>query len=154
MDYPTKYLVGSIFGALILQAQEPTPSPTAGRLPLRPRHDDSEMPQGAQQPQNVPELLPKSDALPGTGGGAFDPIPNATAHTDTNFSRTAKAERSSLRRNSKFGNAGYSTDLFARTIAECVDRRSAEKLSARLLLLGLCGDATDGAGSEADDQYV
>jgi hypothetical protein len=79
MDYPTKYLVGSIFGALILQAQEPTPSPTAGRLPLRPHHDDSGMPEGAQQQQNVPELLPKSDALPGTGAGAFDPIPNASA---------------------------------------------------------------------------
>jgi len=64
---------------LILQAQEPTPSPTAGRLPLRPHHDDSGMPEGAQQQQNVPELLPKSDALPGTGAGAFDPIPNASA---------------------------------------------------------------------------
>src|SRR5260221_5179554 len=79
MDYPTKYLVGSIFGALILQAQEPTPSPTAGRLPLRPHHDDSGMPEGAQQQQNVPELLPKSDALPGTGAGAFVPFPNARA---------------------------------------------------------------------------
>jgi hypothetical protein len=37
------------------------------------------MPEGALQPQNVPELLPKSDALPGTGAGAFDPIPNASA---------------------------------------------------------------------------
>jgi hypothetical protein len=87
MDYPTKYLVGSILGALILQAQEPTPSPTARRLPLRPHHDDSGMPEGAQQQQNIPELLPKSDALPGTGSdalpgtgaGAFDPIPNASA---------------------------------------------------------------------------
>jgi hypothetical protein len=79
MDYPTKYLVGSIFGALILQAQEPTPSPTARRLPLRPHYDDSGMPEGAQQQQNVPELLPKSDALPGTGAAAFDPIPNASA---------------------------------------------------------------------------
>ena len=79
IDYPTKYLVGSIFGALILQAQEPTPSPTAGRLPLRPHYDDSRMPEGAQQQQNVPELLPKSDALPGAGAGAFDPVPNASA---------------------------------------------------------------------------
>src|SRR5258708_11580349 len=79
MDYPTKYLVGSIFGALISEAHDRTPSPTAGRLPLRPHHDDSQMPQGAQQPKNVPELLPKSDALPGTGAGAFDPIPNTTA---------------------------------------------------------------------------
>jgi hypothetical protein len=78
MDYPTKCLVGSIFCALILHAQEPTPSPTRGRIPMRPHHDDSGMPQGAQQPQNVPELLPKSDALPGTGAGAFDPIPNAS----------------------------------------------------------------------------
>src|SRR5258708_38286824 len=83
MDYPTKYLVGSIFGALILQAQEPTPLPTAGRLPVRPHHDDSQMPQGAQQTQNVPELLPKSDALPGTGAGAFDPIPHTTATPTT-----------------------------------------------------------------------
>jgi hypothetical protein len=76
MDYPAKYLVGSIFCAVILQAQEPTPSSTASRIPLRSHHDDSGMPQGAQQPQNVPELLPKSDALPGTGTGAFDPVPN------------------------------------------------------------------------------
>jgi hypothetical protein len=79
MDYPAKYLIGSIFCALILQAQEPTPLPTAGRIPLRPHHGDSGMPEGAQQPQNVPELLPKSDALPGTGAGAFDPIPNPSA---------------------------------------------------------------------------
>jgi hypothetical protein len=76
MEYPAKYLVGSIFCAVILQAQEPTPSSTASRIPLRSHHDDSGMPQGAQQPQNVPELLPKSDALPGTGTGAFDPVPN------------------------------------------------------------------------------
>jgi hypothetical protein len=79
MDYPAKYLVGSIFYALILQAQEPTPSPSASRIPLRSHHDDSGMPDGVQQSQNVPELLPKSDALPGTGGGAFDPIPHAGA---------------------------------------------------------------------------
>jgi hypothetical protein len=87
MDYPTKYLVGSIFCALTLQAQEPTPSPPAGRIPLRSHHDDSGMPEGVPQRQNIPELLPKSDALPGTGSdalpgtgaGAFDPIPNASA---------------------------------------------------------------------------
>jgi hypothetical protein len=79
MDYPAKYLVGSIFYALILQGQEPTPSSTASRIPLRSHHDDSGMPEGALQPQNVPELLPKSDALPGTGVGAFDPVPNASA---------------------------------------------------------------------------
>jgi hypothetical protein len=79
MDYPAKFLVGSIFCAWALQAQEPTPSATAGRIPLRPHHDDSGMPEDAQQRQNVPELLPKSDALPGTGAGGFDPITNATA---------------------------------------------------------------------------
>ena len=76
MDYPAKYLVGSIFCAVILHGQEPTPSSTASRIPLRSHHDDSGMPEGAQQPQNVPELLPKSDALPGTGAAAFDPVPN------------------------------------------------------------------------------
>jgi hypothetical protein len=76
MDYPAKYLVGSIFCAVILQGQEPTPSATASRIPLRSHHDDSGMPEGAQQPQSVPELLPKSNALPGTGAGAFDPVPN------------------------------------------------------------------------------
>jgi hypothetical protein len=79
VDYPAKYLVGSILCAWTLQAQEPTPSPAAGRIPLRPHHDDSGMPEGAQERQNIPELLPKSDALPGTGAGAFDPIPNASA---------------------------------------------------------------------------
>jgi hypothetical protein len=79
MDYPAKYFVGSIFCALALQAQEPTPSPSAGRIPLRPHHDDSGMPEDAQERQNVPELLPKSDALPGTGGSVFDPIPSASA---------------------------------------------------------------------------
>jgi hypothetical protein len=76
MDSPAKYLVGSIFCAVILQGQEPTPSSTATRIPLRSHHDDLGMPEGAQQPQNVPELLPKSDALPGTGAGAFDPVLN------------------------------------------------------------------------------
>jgi hypothetical protein len=79
MDYPAKYVVGSIFCALALQAQEPTQSPAAGRIPLRPHHDDSGMPEDAQLPQNVPELLPKSDALPGTGASVFDPSPNASA---------------------------------------------------------------------------
>jgi hypothetical protein len=76
MDYPAKYVVASIFCAVILQGQEPTPSSTASRIPLRSHHDDLGMPQGTQQPQNIPELLPKSDALPGTGAGAFDPVPN------------------------------------------------------------------------------
>ena len=80
MDSPAKYLVGSIFCAVILQGQEPSPSSTATRIPLRSHHDDSGMPEGAQQPQNVPELLPKSDALPGTGAGAFDPVPNPVAN--------------------------------------------------------------------------
>ena len=79
IDYPAKYLVGSIFYALILQAQEPTPSTTASRIPLRSHHDDSGMPEGVQQPQNVPELLPKSDALPGAGSAAFDPNLNPSA---------------------------------------------------------------------------
>jgi hypothetical protein len=79
MDNPTKYLVGSIFCALTLLAQEPTPSPAGSRIPLRSHHDDSGMPEDAQQRQNVPELLPKSDALPGTGAGVFDPIPSASA---------------------------------------------------------------------------
>lgn len=78
MDYPAKYLVGSIFFAVALQAQETTPTPGAPRFPLRLHHDDSGMPEGAQQRQNVPELLPKSDALPGTGAGVFDPVPNAS----------------------------------------------------------------------------
>src|SRR5207244_3349513 len=43
IDYPAKYLVGSIFYAFILQAQEPTPSPPASRIPLRSHHDDSGM---------------------------------------------------------------------------------------------------------------
>jgi hypothetical protein len=34
------------------------------------------MPEGAQERQNVPELLPKSNALPGTGARLFDPTPN------------------------------------------------------------------------------
>jgi hypothetical protein len=76
MDYPAKYVVASICCAVILQGQEPTPSSTASRIPLRSHHDDPGMPEGAQQPQNIPELLPKSDALPGTGAGAFDPVPN------------------------------------------------------------------------------
>jgi hypothetical protein len=78
MDYPAKYLVGSIFCALTLQAQETTSSPATGKIPLRLHHDSSGMPEDAQQRQNVPELLPKSGALPGTGAGAFDPIPNAS----------------------------------------------------------------------------
>lgn len=74
-----KYLVGFLFCAVILPAQEPSPSPPATRVPLRPYHDDSGMPEGTQQPQNVPELLPKSNALPGTGARLFDPIPNGGA---------------------------------------------------------------------------
>jgi hypothetical protein len=73
---PAKYFVGFLFCVAILPAQEPSPSPTINRIPLRPHHDESGMPEGAQQPQNVPELLPKSDALPGTGARLFDPIPN------------------------------------------------------------------------------
>jgi hypothetical protein len=78
-ESPAKYLVGFVFCAVILQAQEPTPSPTPSRVPLRPHHDDSRMPEDAQQPQNVPELLPKSDALPGTGARLLDLSPNAGA---------------------------------------------------------------------------
>jgi hypothetical protein len=78
MDYPAKYLVGSIFCAVTLQAQEATPTPGAARVPLRPHHNESGMPEGAQQRQNVPELLPKSDALPGTRAGVFDPVPTAS----------------------------------------------------------------------------
>ena len=76
-ESPAKYLFGFVFCAVILQAQEPTPSPTVSRVPLRLHHDDSEMPEGSQQPQNVPELLPKSDALPGTGARLPDLGPNA-----------------------------------------------------------------------------
>ena len=75
---PAKYVVGFLFCAAISPAQEPSPSPTTGRIPLRPHHDESGMPEGAPQPQNVPELLPKSDALPGTGSRLFDPVPNGT----------------------------------------------------------------------------
>jgi hypothetical protein len=66
LDSPAKYLVALLFWAVVLPAQEPTVSPTVSRIPWRPHHSDSEMPEDAQ-PQNVPELLPKSNVLPGTG---------------------------------------------------------------------------------------
>ena len=48
-------------------------------------HHDSEMPEGVQ-PQNVPELLPKSNVLPGTGGRLPDLSPDGAIPTPTPIS--------------------------------------------------------------------
>jgi hypothetical protein len=106
VDSPAKYLVGFIFWAALLPAQEPLPSPTTSRVPLRPHHDDSGMPEGIQQPQNVPELLPKSNALPGTGtrlpdlspGGAIPtPTPISPEQQKRNEARFAEIRSSAMR---------------------------------------------------------
>jgi hypothetical protein len=81
----TKYLVGFLFWAVVAQAQEPTPSVTASRVPLRHHRDDSEMPEDVQ-PQNVPELLPKSNVLPGTGTRLPDLGPGSAIPTPTPIS--------------------------------------------------------------------
>jgi hypothetical protein len=82
VESPAKYLVALLFWAVVLPADEPTPSPTISRVPWRPHHSDTEMPQDVQ-PQNVPELLPKSNALPGTGARLPDFTPDSAIPTPT-----------------------------------------------------------------------
>jgi hypothetical protein len=100
-DSPAKYLLGFVFCAVILLAQEPAPSPTAGRIPLR-RHETPEMPEGAQA-QKVPELLPKSDALPGTGArldlgtNAATPAPISPEQQKQNEARFAAIRTAAMR---------------------------------------------------------
>ena len=105
MEAPAKYLVGIMLCAGLLHAQEPTPSPTGSRIPLRHHRDDSGMPDGVQQQQNVPELLPKSDALPGTGArlpsfgpaAVATPTPISPEERKRNAARFAEIRNSAMR---------------------------------------------------------
>jgi hypothetical protein len=82
LDFPATYAVAFLFWAVVLPAQEPAASPTVSRIPWRPHHNDSEMPEDAQ-PQNVPELLPKSNVLPGTGAKLPDSTLDGAIPTPT-----------------------------------------------------------------------
>jgi hypothetical protein len=104
-EAPAKYLVCLMLCAALLHAQEPAPSPTGSRVPLRPHRDNSEMPEGVQQQQNVPELLPKSDALPGTGArlpgfgpaAVATPTPISPEERKRNEARFAEIRSSAMR---------------------------------------------------------
>jgi hypothetical protein len=131
MDYPAKYLIGSIFCAVILQGQEPTPSASASRIPLRSHHDDSGMPEGAQQPQSVPELLPKSNALPGTGAGAFDPVPNPVPNASATPTPTPISPEQQKRNEARLAEIRNSAMRSARPIFLLEQSRSALTDEAR-----------------------
>jgi hypothetical protein len=105
LEFSATYLVVLLWSAVALPAQEPSPSSTASRIPWRPHHSDSEMPEDAQ-PQNVPELLPRSNILPGTGARLPDstldraiptPTPLTPEQIKQNQARFEAARSSAIR---------------------------------------------------------